>query len=131
MTTNKILSILAFLLIVSGCASFNKDPISNSWESTLSADLVEKTDLEDPGPNSSVSCVPKTGSIFGFSRTCKSFSSLFNNPTSADKIDSQTDATIRKNDQKSSQNCKIKEGTLFGLSRTCESSDTFSKSLSD
>ena len=131
MKTHKVLSLLAFLFIISGCTSFNTDLVSNSGESTYSTILVEKTDLEDPGPNSSVSCVPKTGSIFGFSRTCKSFSSLFNNPTSADKIDSQTDAAIRKNDQKSSQNCKIKEGTLFGLSRTCESSDTFSKSLSD
>jgi len=131
MKTKKILSLLAFLFITSGCASLNKDSITNSWESTYPADLVEKTDMEDAVPNSSENCVPKTGSIFGLSRTCKSSRSLFSNPLSTDKIDSPTDAAIRKNDQKSSQNCKIKEGTLFGLSRTCESSDTFSKSLSD
>jgi len=131
MKTYKILSLLAFLLIISGCASLNKGSISNSLDSSLSAELVEKTDIGDPVPNSSENCVPKTGSIFGLSRTCKSSRSLFSNPLSTDKIDSPTDAAIRKNDQKSSQNCKIKEGTLFGLSRTCESSDAFSKSLSD
>ena len=131
MTIHKILSLLSFLLIISGCASFNKDSTSNSLESNLSADLVEKTDVGDSLPNSSVDCVPKTGSIFGFSRTCKSFSSLFSNPLAADKINSPTDAVVRKNKQKSSQNCKIKENTLFGLSRTCESSDALSKSLSN
>ena len=131
MTTHKIFSLLAFLFITSGCASLNKDSISNRWESTYSADLVEKTDIEDALPNSSENCVPKTGSIFGLSRTCKSSRSLFYNPLSTDKIDRPTDTAIRKNDQKSSQNCKIKEGTLFGLSRTCESSDALSKSLSN
>ena len=131
MTIHKILSLLSFLLILSGCAPFNKESTSNSLESNLSADLVEKTDMEDALPNSSENCVPKTGSIFGLSRTCKSYSSLFYNPLSKDKIDSPTDAAIRQNDQKSSQNCKIKEGTLFGLSRTCESSDALSKSLSN
>ena len=131
MTIQKILSLLSFFLIISGCASFNKESTSNSLESNLSADLVEKTDMEDVLPNSSENCVPKTGSIFGLSRTCKSYSSLFYNPLSKDKIDSPTDAAIRQNDQKSSQNCKIKEGTLFGLSRTCESSDALSKSLSN
>lgn len=131
MTIHKILSLLSFFLIISGCASFNKESTSNSLESNLSADLVEKTDMEDALPNSSENCVPKTGSIFGLSRTCKSYSSLFYNPLSKDKIDSPTDAAIRQNDQKSSQNCKIKEGTLFGLSRTCESSDALSKSLSN
>ena len=131
MTIHKILSLLSFFLIISGCASFNKESTSNSMESNLSADLVEKTDMEDALPNSRENCVPKTGSIFGLSRTCKSYSSLFYNPLSKDKIDSPTDAAIRQNDQKSSQNCKIKEGTLFGLSRTCESSDALSKSLSN
>ena len=131
MTTHKIFSLLAFLFITSGCASLNKDSISNRWESTYSADLVEKTDIEDALPNSSENCVPKTGSIFGLSRTCKSSRSLFYNLLSTDKIDRPTDTAIRKNDQKSSQNCKIKEGTLFGLSRTCESSDALSKSLSN
>ena len=131
MTICKILSLLSFLLIISGCASFNKESTPNSLESNLSADLVEKTDMEDALPNTGENCVPKTGSIFGLSRTCKSSRSLFYNPLSTDKIDSPTDASIRKNDQKSSKNCKIKEGTLFGLSRTCESSDAFSKSLSD
>ena len=131
MKTYKILSLLAFLLIISGCASLNKDSISNSLDSSLSAELVEKTDMGDPVPNSSEDCVPTTGSIFGFSRTCKSSRSLFSNPIAADKINSPTDAAIRQNDQKSSQNCKIKENTLFGLSRTCESSDALSKSLSN
>ena len=131
MTIHKILSLLSFLLIISGCASFNKESTPNSLESNLSADLVEKTDMEDALPNTGENCVPKTGSIFGLSRTCKSSRSLFYNPLSKDKIDSPTDAAIRKHDQKSPKNCKIKEGTLFGLSRTCESSDAFSKSLSD
>ena len=131
MTTYKTLSFLAFLLVISGCASLNEFSISNSLESSRSADLVEKTDMGEPVPNSSEDCVPKTGSIFGFSRTCKSSRSLFSNPIAADKIDSPTDAAISKNDQKSSQNCKIKENTLFGLSRTCESSDALSKSLSN
>ena len=131
MTTHKILSILAFLFITSGCASLNKDSISNSWESTYSADLVEKTDVGDAVPNSSVDCVPKTGSLFGFSRTCKTSGSLFSNFLAADKIDSSTDAVKVKSDQKSSQNCTIKENTLFGLSRTCESSDALSERLSN
>ena len=105
--------------------------MSNSGESTYSTDLVEKTDVDDALPNSSVDCVPKTGSLFGFSRTCKTSSSLFSNVLAADKIDSSTDAATRKSDQKSFQNCKIKENTLFGLSRTCESSDALSKSLSN
>ena len=131
MTTYKILSLLSFLLIISGCASFNKELTSNSSESVLSADLVEKTDVGDPVPNSSVDCVPKTGSIFGFSRTCKSSGSLFSNLFVADKIDSSTDVVTRNSDQKSFPNCKIKENTLFGISRTCESSDALSKSLSN
>ena len=114
MTIHKILSLLSFFLIISGCASFNKESTSNSLESNLSADLVEKTDMEEVLPNSSENCVPKTGSIFGLSRTCKSYSSLFYNPLSKDKIDSPTDAAIRQNDQKSSQNCKIKEGIPNG-----------------
>ena len=100
MTIHKILSLLSFFLIISGCAPFNKEPTSNSLESNLSVDLVEKTDMEDALPNSSENCVPKTGSIFGLSRTCKSSRSLFYNPLSTDKIDSPTDAAIRKNDQK-------------------------------
>ena len=131
MTTHKIFSLLAFLFITSGCASLNKDSISNRWESTYSADLVEKTEVVDAVPNSNEDCVPKTGSLFGFSRTCKTSGSLFSNVLAADKIDSSTDAATRKNDQKSFQNCKIKENTLFGLSRTCESSDALSKSLSN
>ena len=131
MTTRKILSLLAFLFITSGCASLNKEPISNSVESAHSADLIEKNDVGDAVLNSSLDCVPNTGSIFGLSRTCKSSRSLFYNLLSTDKIDRPTDTAIRKNDQKSSQNCKIKEGTLFGLSRTCESSDALSKSLSN
>ena len=131
MKIHKILSLLSFLLIISGCASFNKETTSNILESNLSADLVEKTDVGEPVPDSSVDCVPKTGSIFGLSRTCKSSSSLFSNPVASDKLNSQTDAVTRKSDQKSSQNCKIKENTLFGLSRTCESSDALSKSLSN
>ena len=131
MTTHKILSLLAFLFITSGCTSLNTDSMSNSGESTYSTDLVEKTDVDDALPNSSVDCVPKTGSLFGFSRTCKTSGSLFSNVLAADKIDSSTDAVTRKSDQKSFQNCKIKENTLFGLSRTCESSDALSKSLSN
>ena len=131
MKTKKILSLLAFLFITSGCASLNKDSISNSLESTYSADLGEKPNVEEAVPNSSVNCVPKAGSLFGFSRTCKRSGSLFSNFLAADKIDSSTDAVTRKSDQKSLQNCKIKENTLFGLSRTCESSDALSKSLSN
>ena len=131
MTIHKILSLLSFLLIISGCASFNKETTSNSLESNLSVDLVEKTDIEDALPNSSENCVPKAGSLFGFSRTCKRSGSLFSNFLATDKIDSSTDAVTVKSDQKSSQNCTIKENTLFGLSRTCESSDAFSKSLSN
>ena len=131
MKTHKILSLLAFLFIISGCTSLNTDLMSKSGESTLSTDLVEKTDIDDALPNSSVNCVPKTGSLFGFSRTCKRSSSLFSNFAAADKIDSSTNPVIRDIDQKSSQNCKIKENTLFGLSRTCESSDALGKSLSN
>ena len=131
MKTKKILSLLAFLFITSGCASLNKDTITNSWESIYTADLAEKTDLADGVPNSSVDCVPKAGSLFGFSRTCKRSGSLFSNFLAADKIDSSTDAVKVKSYQKLSQNCTIKENTLFGLSRTCESSDAFSKSLSN
>ena len=131
MTTHKILSLLAFLFITSGCESLNKDSISNRWETTYSTDLVEKTEVVDAVPNSSVDCVPKTGSLFGFSKTCKRSSSLFSNIIVADKIGSSTDPVIRDIDQKSPQNCKIKANTLFGLSRTCESSDAFSKSLSN
>ena len=131
MKTKKILSLLAFLFITSGCAFLNKDSITKSWESTYPADLVEKTDVGDGVPNSSVDCVPKEGSLFGLSRTCKRSGSLFSNFLAADKIDSSTDAVKVKSDQKSSQNCTIKENTLFGLSRTCESSDAFSKSLSN
>ena len=131
MTIHKILSLLSFLLIISGCASFNKETTSNSLESNLSVDLVEKTEVVDAVPNSSEDCVPKTGTLFGFSRTCKTSGSLFSNVLAADKIDSSTDAATRKSDQKSFQNCKIKENTLFGLSRTCESSDALSKSLSN
>ena len=131
MTKHKILSLLAFLLITSGCASLNKDPISNSSESTYSLDLVEKNDVGDAVPNSNVDCVSKTGSLFGFSRTCKTSGSLFSNFLAEDKIDSSNDAVTRKRDQKSSQNCKIKDNTLFGFSRTCESSDALSESLSN
>ena len=131
MTTHKIFSLLAFLFITSGCASLNKDSITYSWESKYPADLVEKTDVGDGAPNSSLDCVPKAGSLFGFSRTCKRSGSLFSNFLATDKIDSSTDAVTVKSDQKSSQNCTIKENTLFGLSRTCESSDAFSKSLSN
>ena len=131
MKTHKILSLLAFLFFTSGCTSLSTDLMSNSGESTYSTDLVEKTDVDDALPNSSVDCVPKTGSLFGFSRTCKKSSSLFSNFIPADKIDSSTDTVIRNIDQKSPQNCKIKENTLFGLSRTCESSDALSKSLSN
>ena len=131
MKTKKILSLLAFLFITTGCASLNKDSMSNSWESTYPADLVEKTDVGDGVPNSNVDCVPKAGSLFGFSRTCKTSGSLFSNVLAADKIDSSTDAVTRKSDQKSLQNCKMKENTLFGLSRTCESSDVLIKSLSN
>ena len=131
MKTHKILSLLAFLFIISGCTSLNTDLMSNSGESTYSTDLVEKTGVDDALPNSSVDCVPKTGSLFGFSRTCKRSSSLFSNIIVADKIGSSTDPVIRDIDQKSPQNCKIKANTLFGLSRTCESSDAFSKSLSN
>ena len=131
MTTHKIFSLLAFLFITSGCASLNKDTITNSRESIYTADLAEKTDLADGVPNSNEDCVPKTGSLFGFSRTCKTSGSLFSNVLAADKIDSSADAATRKSDQKSFQNCKIKENTLFGLSRTCESSDALSKSLSN
>ena len=131
MTTRKILSLLAFLFITSGCASLNKEPISNSVESAHSADLVEKNDVGDAVLNSSLDCVPNTGSIFGFSRTCKSSGSLFSNLLVADKIDSSTDVVTRNSDQKSFPNCKIKENTLFGISRTCESSDALSKSFSN
>ena len=131
MTKHKILSLLAFLLITSGCASLNKDSITNSWESTYPADLVEKTDVGDGVPNSSVDCVAKKGSLFGFSRTCKTSGSLLSNFLAADKMDSSTDVVIRTSHQKSSQNCKIKESTLFGLSRTCDSSDALRKSLSN
>jgi len=105
--------------------------MSNSGESTYSTDLVEKIDVDDALPNSSVDCVPKTGSLFGFSRTCKRSDSLISNFTVADKIGSSTDPVIRNIDEKSTQNCKIKANTLFGLSRTCESSDALSKSLSN
>ena len=131
MTTRKILSLLAFLFITSGCASLNKEPISNSVESAHSADLIEKNDVGDAVLNSSLDCVPNTGSIFGFSRTCKSSGSLFSNLLVADKIDSSTDVVTRNSDQKSFPNCKIKENTLFGISRTCESSDALSKSFSN
>ena len=131
MTTRKILSLLAFLFITSGCASLNKEPISNSVESAHSADLIEKNDVGNAVLNSSLDCVPNTGSIFGFSRTCKSSGSLFSNLFVADKIDSSTDVVTRNSDQKSFPNCKIKENTLFGISRTCESSDALSKSFSN
>ena len=131
MTTRKILSLLAFLFITSGCASLNKEPISNSVESAHSADLIEKNDVGNAVLNSSLDCVPNTGSIFGFSRTCKSSGSLFSNLLVADKIDSSTDVVTRNSDQKSFPNCKIKENTLFGISRTCESSDALSKSFSN
>ena len=52
MKTKKILNLLAFLFITSGCASLNKDSITNSWESTYPADLVKKTDVGDGVPNS-------------------------------------------------------------------------------
>ena len=131
MTSRKILSLLAFLFITSGCASLNKEPISNSVESAHSADLIEKNDVGNAVLNSSLDCVPNTGSIFGFSRTCKSSGSLFSNLLVADKIDSSTDVVTRNSDQKSFPNCKIKENTLFGISRTCESSDALSKSFSN
>ena len=131
MKTHKILSLLSFLFIISGCTSLNTDLVSNSGESTYSTDLVEKTDLDDALSNSSVDCVPKKGSLFGFSRTCKTSGSLLSNFLAADKMDSSTDVVIRTSHQKSSQNCKIKENTLFGLSRTCESSDALRKSLSN
>ena len=131
MTIHKILSLLAFLLITSGCASLNKDPTSESLVSTYSADLGEKPNVEEAMPNSSVNCVPKAGSLFGFSRTCKRPGSLFANVLAVKKLDSSTDAVTKKSDEKSTHNCKIKENTLFGLSRTCESSDALSKSLSN
>ena len=131
MTIHKILSLLAFLLITSGCASLNKDPTSESLESTYSADLGEKPNVEEAVPNSSVNCVPKAGSLFGISRTCKRTGSLFANVLAVKKLDSSTDAVTKKSDEKSTQSCKIKENTLFGLSRTCESSDALSKSLSN
>ena len=86
MTTHKIFGLLAFLFIISGCASLNKDTMSNSWESTYSADLVEKTDVGDVAPNSSVGCVPKKGSLFGFSRTCKRTGPLFGDVRFVKKI---------------------------------------------
>ena len=127
----KILSLLAFLFIASGCANINKDPTSDSLESTYSGDLGEKPNVEEAMPNSSVNCVPKAGSLFGFSRTCKRTGSLFSNVLAVKKLDSSTDAVTKKSDKKSTQNCKIKENTLFGLSRTCESSDALSKRLSN
>jgi len=131
MTKYKILSLLAFLFIASGCATTNKDSKSNRMESTLSADLVGTTDAVEVEPNSSVNCVPKTGSLFGFSRTCKRSSSLFGNVPGVNKVDNSTDAVTIKSEVKSTQKCKIEENTLFGLSRTCESSDALSKSLSN
>ena len=95
MTIHKILSLLSFLLIISGCASFNKETTSNSLESNLSVDLVEKTDIEDALPNSSENCVPKTGSIFGLSRTCKSLALYFTTPFYRQNR-YPTDAAIRR-----------------------------------
>ena len=101
-------------------------------ESTYSTDLVEKTDVDDALPISSVDCVPKKGSLFGFSRTCKRTGPLFGDVRFAKKnVNSTTDPATVEGDQKLSQTCKIKDNTLFGFSRTCESSDALSKSLSN
>ena len=131
MTKYKIFSLLTFLFIASGCATENKGSTESSFKSVFSANLSERTNVQEAAPNSSVNCVSKPGSLFGFSRTCKQSGSLFGNILVGKKMDTSIDDVTEKNDLKSTQNCEIKANTLFGLSRTCESSDALSKSLSN